>query len=110
MEATTQITLTDSAVGKIAEIIQEEGREGKGLRVFVEGGGCSGFMYGFEFDDPRDGDTIVPCGSFDVVVDPFSLGHLKGSVIDFTDGLQGKGFQVTNPNATGTCGCGQSFS
>jgi iron-sulfur cluster assembly accessory protein len=103
------ITLTPNAVSKINEIIQEEGQKGKGLRVFVEGGGCSGFMYGFEFDDTRDGDNVVPYEGFEVYVDPFSLGHLKGSTIDYSDGLQGKGFQVTNPNAKGSCGCGQSF-
>ena len=104
------ITLTDQAVKKIAAIIDEEEQAGKGLRVFVEGGGCSGFMYGFEFDETRDGDNVLPQDGFDLYVDPFSASHLKGSVIDYTDGLAGKGFEVKNPNASGTCGCGQSFS
>jgi iron-sulfur cluster assembly accessory protein len=104
------LSLTERAVDKIRTIIEEENQSGKGLRVFVEGGGCSGFMYGFEFDDTREGDNVLTQGLFDVYVDPFSASHLKGSVIDFTDGLSGKGFQVVNPNATGTCGCGQSFS
>lgn len=104
------LSLTERAVEKISTIITEEGQSGKGLRVFVEGGGCSGFMYGFEFDDTREGDNVLTQGAFDVYVDPFSASHLKGSTIDYTDGLSGKGFQVMNPNATGTCGCGQSFS
>lgn len=104
------ITLTDQAIHKINAIIQEEKQAGKGLRVYVEGGGCSGFMYGFEFDDTREGDNVIPLDGFELYVDPFSASHLDGSVIDFTDGLSGKGFQVQNPNATGTCGCGQSFS
>ena len=104
------LTLTERAVGKINDIISEEAQAGKGLRVYVEGGGCSGFMYGFEFDDTREGDNVISLDGFRLYVDPFSASHLQGSVIDFTDGLNGKGFQVQNPNATGTCGCGQSFS
>lgn len=104
------VTLTDRAQLKIREIIQEEKQSEKGLRVFVEGGGCSGFMYGFEFDSDREGDNVLDQDGFAVIIDPFSAGHLKGSVIDFTDGLNGKGFEIQNPNASGTCGCGQSFS
>lgn len=104
------VTLSENAVKEIKKILAEEGGDGRALRVFVEGGGCSGFMYGFDFDDQRDGDAILPQEGFNLLVDPFSASHLKGSVIDFSGGLTGKGFQVQNPNAKGTCGCGQSFN
>ena len=104
------ITMTEKAASKITEIMKAENQMGKGLRVYVEGGGCSGFMYGFEFDDTREGDNVVHQDGFDIYIDPFSASHLKDSVIDYTDGLHGSGFQVQNPNARGTCGCGQSFS
>jgi iron-sulfur cluster assembly accessory protein len=104
------ITLTPKATAKIREIIAAEQATGKGLRVYVEGGGCSGFMYGFELDEPREGDNIIPLDGFDVYVDPFSAGHLKDSTVDYDGGLNGTGFRVHNPNAKGSCGCGQSFS
>jgi iron-sulfur cluster assembly accessory protein len=104
------VTLSENAVKEIQKILSEEGEAGKSLRVFVEGGGCSGFMYGFDFDTAREGDTVLPQGGFDLLIDPFSAGHLKGSVIDYQGGLKGSGFQVQNPNARGTCGCGQSFN
>ncbi len=103
------ITMTEKAVDRINAIMVGEEQEGKGLRIYVEGGGCSGFMYGFEFDETREGDNVLPQEGFDLLVDPMSADHLTGSTVDFVDGLSGSGFQVKNPNASGTCGCGKSF-
>ncbi len=104
------VNLTDSAVAKVMEIIEQEKQSGKGLRIYVEGGGCSGFQYGFQFDDPRDGDEIVEFSAFRLLIDPFSLNYLQDSQVDYVDGLYGAGFRISNPNASGTCGCGHSFS
>ena len=107
------ITLTESAQKRIQEMIaQDKGLEGKALRVFVEGGGCSGMQYGFTFDDLKEGDAEVPCEGFRLVVDPQSVPYLKGTTIEFVDngGLDGSGFKIQNPNAKGSCGCGQSFT
>jgi len=82
----------------------------KTFRVYIEGGGCSGFQYGFTFDDPREGDTRVSAGDVEVLVDPQSAMYVGGSTIDFVEGLTGAGFVVRNPNASGSCGCGMSFS
>jgi len=82
----------------------------KKLRVFVESGGCSGFQYGMSFDEPKPDDAHIESEGVAMLLDPASLAYLTGSVIDFDDGLQGKGFDIKNPNATSTCGCGKSFS
>lgn len=82
----------------------------KRLRVFVESGGCSGFQYGMSFDAPKDGDIELASEGVPMLLDPASLAYLDGSTIDFDDGLHGKGFEIKNPNATSTCGCGKSFS
>lgn len=82
----------------------------KPLRVFVESGGCSGFQYGMSFDDPKGDDTQFESEGVRVVMDPASIAYLNGSVVDFDDGLQGKGFEIKNPNAQSSCGCGKSFS
>jgi iron-sulfur cluster assembly protein/iron-sulfur cluster insertion protein len=82
----------------------------KRLRVLVESGGCSGFQYGMSFDEPKADDAQFECEGVPVIVDPTSLAYLQGSVIDFDDGLHGKGFEIRNPNAQSTCGCGKSFS
>lgn len=82
----------------------------KPLRVFVESGGCSGFQYGMSFDEPKSGDVQFESEGVSVVMDPASLAYLNGSHVDFDDGLQGKGFEIKNPNAQSTCGCGKSFS
>jgi iron-sulfur cluster assembly accessory protein len=79
------------------------------LRVFVESGGCSGFQYGMSFDERKDGDAEIASEGVDILVDPTSLAYLQGSAIDFDDGLHGKGFEIKNPNAQTTCGCGKSF-
>lgn len=82
----------------------------KRLRVFVESGGCSGFQYGMSFDEPKADDVQFESEGVPVILDPASLAYLNGSNIDFDDGLHGKGFEIKNPNATSTCGCGKSFS
>lgn len=88
----------------------ELGAPEKRLRVLVESGGCSGFQYGMSFDVPKPEDLRCESGGVSVIIDPASLAYLQGSVIDFDDGLQGKGFEIKNPNAQSTCGCGKSFS
>ena len=105
------ITLTDSAVSKVKELIAAESEENLALRVAVRPGGCSGFSYEMFFDTDRAADDLaVEVGGVNVVVDPSSAPLLKGATLDFKDGLQGAGFSINNPNATRSCGCGQSFS
>jgi iron-sulfur cluster assembly accessory protein len=105
------IEVTAVASAKMHEILQQERMEGKGVRIYVEGGGCSGFQYGFAFDDARDTDFRVPMKEgFDVLVDTFSMNYLRGASVDFVDTIEGSGFKISNPNATGSCGCGSSFS
>ena len=105
------ITLTDTAVTKVRELIAAESEENLALRVAVRPGGCSGFSYEMFFDTDRAADDLtVEAGGVHVVVDPSSAPLLKGATLDFKDGLQGAGFSVNNPNATRSCGCGQSFS
>ncbi len=105
------ITLTDAAAGKIAELVEQEGNPDLALRVAVRPGGCSGFSYEMFFDtDVADDDQTSSFGPVKVVVDPASASLLQGAVLDFKDGLQGAGFSINNPNASRTCGCGQSFS
>jgi iron-sulfur cluster assembly protein/iron-sulfur cluster insertion protein len=108
---TPAITLTDSATSKVAELLQEEGNPELALRVAVRPGGCSGFSYEMFFDsDLADDDVSSNFGAVRVVVDPTSASLLQGSTLDFKDGLQGAGFSINNPNASRTCGCGNSFS
>lgn len=105
------IVLTDSAATKVAELLEQEGNPDLALRVAVRPGGCSGFSYEMFFDtDVADDDLIATSGGVRVVVDPSSASLLQGSTLDFKDGLQGAGFSINNPNATRTCGCGNSFS
>ena len=106
------ITLTDAAIAKVAELIAGEGTdEVLALRVAVQPGGCSGFNYDMYFDSEfADDDIVTEFGTVKVAVDPASADLLTGSTLDFADGLQGAGFHITNPNATRTCGCGNSFS
>jgi len=111
-KSTDAITLTDAAVSKVAELISAAGAdEPLALRVAVKSGGCSGFNYDMYFDsEVADDDIVNAFGDIKVVVDPASAELLVGASFDFTDGLQGAGFHITNPNATRTCGCGNSFS
>ena len=115
MEATTfnpiAMTFSDAAAGKVKALIEEEENEHLKLRVFVTGGGCSGFEYGFTFDeDVEEDDTRVNKAGVALLIDPLSYQYLVGSVIDYQEDLQGSRFVVTNPNAATTCGCGNSFS
>jgi len=105
------VTLTDVAASKVAELLAQEEIDGLALRVAVRPGGCSGFSYEMFFDaEMAEDDIIREFGTVKVVVDPTSADLLKGSTLDYSDGLQGAGFHVTNPNASRTCGCGSSFS
>jgi iron-sulfur cluster assembly accessory protein len=105
------VNLTDAASDKVAQLLSEEDVDGLALRVAVRPGGCSGFSYEMFFDaDLADDDVVREFGTVKVVVDPASADLLRGSTLDYSDGLQGAGFHVTNPNATRTCGCGSSFS
>ncbi len=104
------ITLTDNAAKKVNELQEEKGAGGKRLRIFVESGGCSGFQYGMSFDLEKEGDQVLESAGVSFLMDEESLAYMKGSEIDFDDGLQGKGFEIRNPNAESTCGCGKSFS
>ena len=105
------IMLTDNAASKVNELITAEGEAGLALRVAVRPGGCSGFSYEMYFDTDRAADDITKdFGGVDVVVDPQSAQLLEGATLDYKDGLDQSGFSITNPNASRTCGCGQSFS
>jgi iron-sulfur cluster insertion protein len=111
-EATTNspVTLTDSAISKLAVLLAEEGEQ-QALRIAVTGGGCSGFQYALGFDTEQHADDLIfEQGGVRVIVDEQSAEYLQGAVVDFQDGLNGKGFAIENPNSTGSCGCGQSFS
>jgi len=115
MEATTQtdelFVFTDSAANKVKELIDEEGNPELKLRVFVTGGGCSGFQYGFTFDEEvAEDDTALEKNGVTLLVDAMSYQYLVGAEIDYTEGLEGAQFVIRNPNATTTCGCGSSFS
>lgn len=103
------ITVTQAAAAKLKDLMAKEGSVDQGLRVRVRGGGCSGYEYQLAFDTPREGDQVIELGGVKVVIDPKSLLFLAGSEIDFQDGLTGAGFAIKNPNAKGSCGCGQSF-
>ncbi len=102
---------SDSAVAKVKELVEDEGNPDLRLRVFVTGGGCSGFQYGFSFDDDQqDDDTVIERDGATLLVDSMSYQYLIGATIDYQEGLQGSQFVVQNPNAASTCGCGSSFS
>jgi iron-sulfur cluster assembly protein/iron-sulfur cluster insertion protein len=110
-DVTPAIILTDDATSKVAELLEQEGNPELALRVAVRPGGCSGFSYEMFFDtDVADDDMASTFGSVRVVVDPTSASLLQGSTLDYKDGLQGAGFSINNPNASRTCGCGNSFS
>jgi iron-sulfur cluster assembly protein/iron-sulfur cluster insertion protein len=108
---TEVIVLTDTATSKVAELLEQEGNPELALRVAVRPGGCSGFSYEMFFDSDIAGDDVtVTFGTVRVVVDPASASLLQGATLDYKDGLQGAGFSINNPNASRTCGCGNSFS
>ena len=105
------LIFTDSAVEKVRELIEEENNAALMLRVFISGGGCSGFQYGFSFDEKiTEGDTIVEKEGVKLLIDPMSIQYLTGAEIDYSEGLEGAQFVIRNPNAQTTCGCGSSFS
>jgi len=105
------LVFTDSAAGKVRQLIDEEGNPNLKLRVFVQGGGCSGFQYGFTFDeDVSDDDTQMEKGGVVLLIDPMSMQYLTGAEIDYQENMEGAQFVIKNPNATSTCGCGSSFS
>lgn len=105
------ILFTDAAATKVAELIREEGNPALKLRVYVQGGGCSGFQYGFTFDEkPEEGDLSVENQGVTLLVDPMSFQYLMNAEIDYRDGLEGAQFVIRNPNAKTTCGCGSSFA
>lgn len=111
MSDPTVMTFTDNAARKVRKLIDEEGNQNLKLRVYITGGGCAGFSYGFSFDETgKEGDTCIENHGVTLLVDPMSIQYLMGSEVDYTEGLQGSQFIVRNPSATSTCGCGSSFS
>jgi iron-sulfur cluster insertion protein len=105
------LVFTSAAAAKVAALIEEEGNPDLMLRIYVQGGGCSGFQYGFTFDETvNEGDAEVITDGVKLLIDPMSLQYLMGAEVDYTEGLQGAQFVIRNPNATTTCGCGSSFS
>ena len=107
---TAQINLTTAAANAIQELLQKRNLEGYALRVFVSGGGCSGFQYGMALEDNiRDTDLVSEQHGVKIVVDEISINYLAGAEVDYVDEIMGSGFKITNPNAVATCGCGSSF-
>lgn len=105
------LVFTDAAATKVKNLVEEEGNPDLKLRVYVTGGGCSGFQYGFTFDEEQaDDDTVITNQGVDLVVDPMSYQYLVGATVDYSEGLKGAQFMINNPNATTTCGCGSSFT
>lgn len=105
------LVFTDAAATKVRSLIEEEGNPGLKLRVYISGGGCSGFQYGFEFDEQQaEDDLALERGGVTLLVDPLSLQYLMGAEVDYTESLAGAQFVIRNPNAKTTCGCGSSFS
>ena len=110
-EMPSPLNFTDAAAAKVKALIEEENNPNLKLRVFVTGGGCSGFQYGFTFDETvKEDDTEVEKGGVTLLIDSMSYQYMVGAEIDYTEGLQGAQFVIRNPNATTTCGCGSSFS
>jgi iron-sulfur cluster insertion protein len=106
-----QITITDAAIAKIADLFAEEGNPNLKLRTFVQGGGCSGFSYGFTFDEEQnEDDFVIEKSTIKVLIDAMSMQYLQGAEIDYKEDLSGSQFVIQNPNAQSTCGCGSSFS
>lgn len=114
MNAVTEMSplnFSDSAASKVKSLIEEEGNPDLKLRVFVTGGGCSGFQYGFTFDEVKnEDDFVMEKAGVTLLIDPMSMQYMMGAEIDYTEGLEGAQFVIRNPNAQSTCGCGSSFS
>ena len=110
-KTTPPLNFSLAAATKVRELIEDEGNDALMLRVFISGGGCSGFQYGFTFDEEiGEGDTIIENEGVKLLVDPMSFQYLSGAEIDYSEGMEGAQFVIRNPNATTTCGCGSSFS
>ena len=110
-EMPAPLVFSDGAASKVKQLIEEEGNTELKLRVFVSGGGCSGFQYGFTFDEVQnEDDTVMQKNGVSLLIDPMSYQYLAGAEVDYQEGLEGSRFVIKNPNATTTCGCGQSFS
>ena len=110
-QAPDALNFTDAAAAKVRELVEEEHNDALMLRVFISGGGCSGFQYGFTFDENMtEGDTVVERNGVRLLIDPMSIQYLMGAEIDYSEGLEGAQFVIRNPNASTTCGCGSSFS
>ena len=110
-ETQDPLIFTDSAANKVKQLIEEEGNSELKLRVFVSGGGCSGFQYGFTFDEvANEDDTVMSKNGVQLLIDPMSFQYLAGAEIDYQEGLEGSQFVIKNPSAASTCGCGSSFS
>ena len=108
--ASFSLTLTGRAIDKVKDFAAKMPEAaGKSLRVFIQGGGCSGFQYGFTFDDRKPSDNVVNAGDVTVVVDPSSAAKLQGATVDWVEDMRGAGFSVDNPGASSSCGCGKSF-
>ncbi|MFC1684739.1 iron-sulfur cluster insertion protein ErpA [Pseudomonadota bacterium] len=111
VETESPVIFTSAAASKVSQLVTEEGNPNLMLRVYIQGGGCSGFQYGFTFDETvAEGDTEVETDGVKLLVDPMSLQYLTGAEIDYVEDLQGSQFVIRNPNAATTCGCGSSFS
>ena len=110
-ETAPSLIFSVAAASKVKDLIQDEGNDALMLRVFISGGGCSGFQYGFTFDEKiGEGDTVIENEGVKLLVDPMSFQYLSGAEIDYSEGMEGAQFVIRNPNATTTCGCGSSFS
>ena len=110
-EITSPLIFSVAAASKVKELIEDEGNDALMLRVFISGGGCSGFQYGFTFDEEvGEGDTVVENEGVKLLVDPMSFQYLSGAEIDYSEGMEGAQFVIRNPNASTTCGCGSPFS
>ena len=110
-ETAASLIFSVAAASKVKELIQDEGNDALMLRVFISGGGCSGFQYGFTFDEKiGEGDAVIENEGVKLLVDPMSFQYLSGAEIDYSEGMEGAQFVIRNPNATTTCGCGSSFS
>ena len=108
---TSEINLTESAAEQITELLERQGKQDAALRVFVQGGGCSGLNYGMAIDDAtEEDDFIFNVHGVKIIVDPMSMGYVKGASIDYVEDVMGGGFKIDNPNAVRSCGCGSSFS
>jgi iron-sulfur cluster assembly accessory protein len=107
--STLKISLTEKAAEKVKAAMEKQGKESVGLRLYVSGGGCSGFQYGLAFDNQTDGDHVIEAHGVKLLVDEQSAQYVDGSEVDYVESVMGEGFRVNNPNATETCGCGHSF-